>query len=112
MSLEDRLRRAFRRVEPGEDFAERVMAKLDAQARSGGINRRWAIAAGLVLALAIGFTAARGAWVARTQRLEAQRFEARNEAARQQLAWALDLTSRELEHVHRHLNRNTEESGS
>ena len=118
MNLEDRLRRALRREDPGEDFADRVLARLGEPMRPAAYSapatrdvRRWALAASVVLALAAAFVG-REAWLSHTQRIEAERILARNAAASRDLAVALELTSRELESVHRHLNRTPEETGS
>ena len=117
MNLEDRLRQTFRRVEPDGDFAERVLSRLDAQPSSlqspvANPQRRWALAASLLLALALAALGGREAWQAHSHRLATEQLQARQQAASRQLAFALELTSRELESVHRHLNRQTEESGT
>ena len=102
MSLEDRLRHALRRTEPGEDFTAGVLARLDARAAtpSPRLARHWALAACLVVAIGAGLF------------VQHERTRAQTEAASRQLAYALELTSRELEHVHQHLERKTEEKGS
>ena len=118
MNLEDRLRRTLRRVEPGDGFADRVLARVDVAQmpatppRMARPPRRWALAASLVLAMAVSALVGREAWQAHTHRLANEQLQARQQAATRQLAFALDLTSRELESVHRHLNRQTEETGS
>jgi hypothetical protein len=113
MNLEDRLRRALRRMEPDEDFAARVLFRLDDVApRAERPVRRWALAASVVLALAVATLAGVGSWEAHTQRVDTRQLQARQQAAGRELAFALDLTSRELERVRRHLNRQTEETGS
>ncbi len=106
MSLEPRLRSALRRVEPDTDLAAAVLARLDAPAAiatrvapRGGVGR-WAIAASLLLAIGAGFG------------VQQYRLQAREEAAGRQLAHALELTSRELENVHRRLESKTLERGS
>ena len=111
MNLEDRLRRALRREEPAEDFAERVLARLERPAPSAR-SSRWALAASVLLAFAVAALVGRNAWLTHTHRLETEQFQARNEAASRQLAYALDLTSRELESVHQHLKPRIEETGS
>jgi hypothetical protein len=104
MSLEQRLKQALRRTEPDEDFAARVLARLDAapavEARRSSSTRHWALAACLVVAVGAGLF------------VQQERARERTETASRQLAYALELTSRELEHVHKHLERKTEEKGS
>ena len=120
MNLEDRLRRALRRVEPDDDFAARVLGRLDRapaapprrSVASAHRTPRWALAASVVLALGIAALLGRHTWLQHADRLEAAQLQARNEAVSRQLAYALDLTSRELESMHRHLERKTEETGS
>lgn len=112
MELEDRLRRGFRPVDPGDDFADRVLARLDADAdaaarpttrRSRAPWHRWALAASLLLAVALGTDA----W-----RDHLHRERGAREASRQ-LAQALDITTRQLENVHRRLDQDTrKETGS
>jgi hypothetical protein len=108
MSLEDRLRHALRRVEPDDDFAARVLARLDAAPRRAPPAYRpasqWALAASVLMAI---FMAA-GAGVV----VQQQRERVRSEAAGRQLVYALELTSRELGNIHQHIGRRAEESGS
>jgi hypothetical protein len=100
MELEDRLRRALRRVEPGEDFAARVLARLDAPPPRVRRPQRWAIAASVLLLAGAGAV------------VQHQRAQARHEAAGRQLAYALALTSRELQSVHQHLAPLPKETGT
>jgi hypothetical protein len=98
MNLEDRLRHRLRRVDPEPDFAARVLARLDAPARSS--MSRWALAASLVLAIGAGAI------------VQHERSQGRAAAAGRDLAVALELTSRQLEHVHQRLHPRIEETGS
>ena len=105
MSLENRLRHALGRVEPQQDLAAGVLARLEAErapqpARSRWQAPRWALAASLVMAVGAGFI------------VQHQREHARGEAASRQLAVALELTSRELQNIHQHLDRRTGETGT
>lgn len=103
MSLEDRLRGALRRTEPERDLTADVMARLGdspvARARNAG-PRRWALAASLLLVAGTGLL------------VQQYRVQARQEAAGRQLAQALELTSRELENVHRRLELKFQERGT
>jgi len=108
MNLDSRLRQALRRVEPGEDFADRVLAQLDRPAPPERRTApRWALAASVVLAIGLAALVGREAWRSHTQQLESARLQARAEVVSRQLAFALDLTSRELQSVHRHLEPKT-----
>jgi hypothetical protein len=101
MSLEQSLRHTLRRVEPETDMAAAVLARLAAPApRSWRRMPHWALAASVVLAVGAGVF------------VQHERTQVRTEAASRQLAYALELTSRELENVHRHLYRTIEETGS
>jgi hypothetical protein len=111
MDLEERLRRTLRPVDPGDAFAERVLARLDAaRASHGPVSQPRgplapvALAASVVLALAVGAALWRDREV---------RHERAAQEAGLQLARALDITSRRLEQVHRWLDQDTrKETGS
>jgi hypothetical protein len=117
MDLEDRLRRALRPVEPGDGFVDRVIARIDATppAPVPAPHRpwqRWALAASVLLAVAIGADVRRNHRIEQQQLAQAQ-LQAREQAAGRQLAWALEITSRQLESVHRRLDQDTrKETGS
>lgn len=104
MSLERRLQQALRPKAPDEDFAARVLARLDAapaaETRRSGSIFHWALAACLVVAVGAGLF------------VQQERTRVRAETASRQLAYALEITSRELEHVHQRLERKIEEKGS
>ena len=105
MGLEPQLRRALRRVEPERDLVGDVLARLDEAplVPPRAAARRfapWALAASVLLALGTGFAVQQN--LTRT----------RNEVAGRELAYALQLTSQELQNVRQHLERRTEEKGS
>jgi hypothetical protein len=105
MSLEERLKKHLQPVDPGADFADRVLQRLSA---SPGASKtlapaprraapRWALAASVLLAVGAGVL------------IHQQREHDRGAAAAQQLALALEVTSRELETLHQHLDRQRQE---
>jgi hypothetical protein len=100
MSLETRLRHTLRRVEPDHDLSAAVLARLEPPPRRWQQLPRWALAASLVLAIGAGVF------------VQHERSRLRGETAGRQLAYALEVTSRELENVHQHLHRTLEETGS
>jgi hypothetical protein len=96
MDLEQQLREALRAADPGPRFTAAVEARLAAQrplrpARA----RRWTLPASIAASLLVATVTALHV----EQRRELQRVE----QARTQLLVALDITSRRLEAVHRHL---------
>jgi hypothetical protein len=101
MSIEDQLRRALARVEPDTDIETAVLARLGAPApRRARPQWPWALAASVVAAIGLALFVGQ------------QRDRARAEVASRQLAYALELTSRELESIHQRVNRTIEETGS
>ena len=117
MDLEDRLRRAMRPDDPGDGFTDRVIARLDTETPKSAVPSRstwarWALAASVLLAVALGVDAWRDQHARQALMAQAE-LRSRNEAAGRQLAWALDITSRQLENVHRRLDQDTrKETGS
>jgi hypothetical protein len=103
MSLEERLRKHLRPVDPGAEFADRVLQRLAASkplAPAPGLRHaapRWALAATVLLAVGAGAL------------IHQQREHDRGAAAARQLALALEVTSRELETLHQHLDRQRQE---
>ncbi|RZL91592.1 MAG: hypothetical protein EOP73_28655 [Variovorax sp.] len=97
MNLEDRLRAGLRPVDPGDAFADRVLARLDAD---GGVRRpvpwarapRFAIAATVLLTFAAGFLVVQ------------QRERQRGADAARQLSVALAVTSSHLDLIHSRLD--------
>jgi hypothetical protein len=91
--LEDELRKALRRKQPPEGFAERVLSKTEATPRSLGFNvfarhsLRWALAGVICfLLLAVGI-----------RYRQAKEEYARGEAAKTQLMLALRITADKLQ---------------
>ena len=103
MTPEDRLRQALRRVEP-DDLVAGVLARLESPSGAVVVPRwpaaRWALAASVLVVIATGLL------------IQQQRSHTRTEAASRQLAYALEVTSRELQHVHQYLHPPIEETGS
>lgn len=101
MSLEERLKRHLRPVDPGAEFADRVLQRLAASKPLAPAPRhaapRWALAASVLLAVGAGVL------------IHQQREHERGAAAARQLALALEVTSRELETLHQHLDRQRQE---
>jgi hypothetical protein len=130
MTLANDLRTALRPVDPGDGFADRVLARLpaalprtDADAgRDGGpvpprldtpqvavlprrvpaapAATRWAMAASVLLVVAAGYG------------VHQQRVARQQEAAARELAIALQVTTRELDRVRARLQRTPAETGS
>jgi hypothetical protein len=96
--FEDQLRRALERKDPAPDFSARVMARVSAQRRPRAIASwfQWpawtaaAIAASLLLA-STGLDLERRQHVARAQ----------GEEARAQLIQAMEITSAQLNKIHK-----------
>jgi anti-sigma-K factor RskA len=100
MDIEDSLRRALRAEEPPPDFAQRVLAQVQAKgpARSPtGSLARWRVPVALAASLFV---------VAVTVGIVQQQREARRRHSAQQLAIALEITSSQLNQVQQRLNRN------
>ena len=101
MNLEHRLRRALGPVPPSPDFSDAVLARIGRDAAP--LRRavpRWALAASVLVGIAAGYFA-----------FDQQR-TLRGEQAAHQLAYALELTSRELETVQARVNRHFQEKGT
>ena len=99
MNPDARLRRALSPVDPPEGFAQRVRARAEQQARAARSKAsrrlvRWFAVAAALLAVVGGPVA----WREYEQRREAL-------AARAQVLLALQIASRELNTVHRHVVR-------
>jgi hypothetical protein len=93
--LEKALREALRRVDPAEDFAERVLARAESERRRRESRSRWlplALAASALIAAVIAYT-----W--RTYEERQQGLE-----ARQQLIKALQVTGEKLDLAYRAVN--------
>jgi hypothetical protein len=93
--FEDDLRQALRPIDPGDQFAERVLQRLPTQQRSGRLRQpiwRWvpaALAASLVVA------------VLTVQQYRQYREQQAGDAARQQVMQALRMTSEKLDVAYR-----------
>jgi len=96
--FEDQLRRALERRDPSQDFAARVLARVSAQRRPRSISNwfQWpawtaaAVAASLLLA-STGLDLERRQRIAREQ----------GEEARAQLLQAIEITSAQLNKIHK-----------
>ena len=100
--FEDRLRDALRPVDPGEDFAQRVILRVKSEpprsARVQILRRRWvpaALAASVVLGLLVSY-----GW-----RVERERSGLE---ARRQLMEALQLTGEKLDLAYQVINRQSD----
>jgi hypothetical protein len=89
--FEDQLRRALERVEPSDDFAARVVAR--ARRPTPWFHWRAWTAAGIAAGLLVG---ALGLEMDRRERARQQ-----GEAARAQLIQAIEITSVQLDKIHR-----------
>jgi len=95
--LEQALRRALRPLDPGREFATRVVAALDSSAPPVAHKRRVAIARWVPIALAASVLA--GIGIHRWQRMQID--EQRGLEARTQTLQALQIASQNLDAVHR-----------
>jgi uncharacterized protein HemX len=85
-NFDNALKEAFRRQEPPDGFADRVMARIPQKRSSGGWRRQWlAIAASACFGM-VGI----GAWQQHQRQVE-------GEKARQQLMYALTVASESLQ---------------
>lgn len=102
MNLEDRLRGALAPLPRSPDVADAVLGRLARAARPPmRAVPRWALAASIVLAFVGGAVALRGHQELRDR-----------QAAANQLAHALEITSRELGVVQERVNRHLQEKGT
>lgn len=103
MDIEDSLRAALRPQDPGADFTAGVMAKIGSGRAAPRSHRKWPLAlAASVLATVAGLGV--------MQQVVERR---RAEAAAQQLALAIEITSAQLNLVHQRLVRTEyEENGT
>lgn len=103
--MDDRLRQALRRVEPPEGFADRVRVRVDedvSQKRPTFALARWAIAATLVMAVALG------TWYRAEQQREVLR-RAQGEEAKRQVLIGLRIAGSKLHAVEMKVNHREEQ---
>ena len=98
--LDDQLRKALRPVDPGEGFADRVLARIEAT--SAARSRRWLPPRFRGLPVALAASAVLGAVLIHVWQVDR---EQRGLEARRQLIEALHVTGEKLDLVYRSVKR-------